>query len=116
MQKSPMSSMAAAETVPAGEEKDLIEVLEASSGPIINLTRYVDFVRNPAAGAIATFEGMTRDTFEVKRAVELRDGGVKEAASAVRRVEAMEECRYIIDEVKASVSIWKKEVYENGEV
>ncbi|WOL17219.1 molybdopterin synthase catalytic subunit [Canna indica] len=155
-QKSPMSSVAAVETVPAGEEKkDLVEVVEASSGPI-NLTRYVDFVRDPAAGAIATFEGTTRDTFEGKRVVELRyeayvpmaarrlaaicaearaawqllrlavvhrlgtvgvgEASVFVAASAVHRAEAMEACRYIIDEVKASVPIWKKEVYENGEV
>ncbi|RWW30691.1 hypothetical protein GW17_00004714 [Ensete ventricosum] len=144
----------AEETVEA-EEKDLIEILEPSSGPI-DLTRYVDYVRDPAAGAIATFEGTTRDTFEGKRVVELRyeayvpmatrrlaavcaearaawpvlrvavahrlgtvgvgEASVFVAASAVHRAEAMEACRYVIDEVKASVPIWKKEVYENGEV
>uniref|UniRef100_A0A0A9GCF1 MOCS2B n=1 Tax=Arundo donax TaxID=35708 RepID=A0A0A9GCF1_ARUDO len=28
----------------------------------------------------------------------------------------MEACRYVIDEIKASVPIWKKEVYDDGEV
>uniref|UniRef100_A0A0D3F5N8 Molybdopterin synthase catalytic subunit n=1 Tax=Oryza barthii TaxID=65489 RepID=A0A0D3F5N8_9ORYZ len=28
----------------------------------------------------------------------------------------MEACRYVIDEVKASVPIWKKELYDDGEV
>jgi len=28
----------------------------------------------------------------------------------------MEDCRYIINELKASVPIWKKEVYDDGEV
>ncbi|THU70437.1 hypothetical protein C4D60_Mb08t24980 [Musa balbisiana] len=136
-------------------EEDLIEILEPSSGPI-DLARYVDYVRDPAAGAIATFEGTTRDTFEGKRVVELRyeayvpmaarrlaavcaearaawpvlrvavahrlgtvgvgEASVFVAASAVHRAEAMAACRYVIDEVKASVPIWKKEVYENGEV
>lgn len=139
----------------AAEEKDLVEILDASYGPIDTI-RYVDFVRDPAAGAIATFEGTTRDTFEGKSVVELRyeayvpmaarrlaavcaearaswpllrlavahrlgtvgvgEASVFVAASAVHRAEAMEACRYVIDEVKASVPIWKKEVYENGEV
>ncbi|KAL5211824.1 hypothetical protein ABZP36_022671 [Zizania latifolia] len=38
------------------------------------------------------------------------------AASAVHRADAMEACRYVIDEIKASVPIWKKEVYDDGEV
>ncbi|WOL17228.1 molybdopterin synthase catalytic subunit [Canna indica] len=45
-----------------------------------------------------------------------RGGGVVVAASPVHRAKAMEACRYIIDEVKALVPFWKKEVYENGEV
>lgn len=38
------------------------------------------------------------------------------ATSAVHRVDALDACKFIIDEVKASVPIWKKEVYTNGEV
>ena len=34
----------------------------------------------------------------------------------VQRADAMEACRYIINELKASVPIWKKEVYNDGEV
>lgn len=142
-----------------GEEADgdqtLIDVLEPSNGPI-DIVRYVNFVRDPAAGAIATFEGTTRDTFEGKRVVELRyegyvpmasrqlrvicdaaremwavrrmaaahrlgtvgvgEASVFVAVSAEHRAEAMEACRYVIDEVKASVPIWKKEVYDDGEV
>ncbi|KAG6481195.1 molybdopterin synthase catalytic subunit-like [Zingiber officinale] len=139
----------------AAAEMDLVDILDASSGPI-DIARYVDFVRDPAASAIATFEGTTRDTFEGKLVEELRyeayvpmaarrlaaicaeargswpllrlavahrlgtvgvgEASVFVAASAVHRAEAMEACRYLIDEVKASVPIWKKEVYENGEV
>jgi molybdopterin synthase catalytic subunit len=36
------------------------------------------------------------------------------AALSVHREKAFEGCRYIIDEVKARVPIWKKEHYEDG--
>ncbi|KAL5974217.1 Molybdopterin synthase catalytic subunit [Asimina triloba] len=146
----PNFSMAAAED----DEKNLIEILEDPSG--IDLNKYTDYVRAPHLGAIATFAGTTRDSFEGKRVVELRyeayvpmairrlrsicsaarsswkiesiavahrlgpvpvgETSVFVAVSAVHRSDAMEACRYLIDELKASVPIWKKEVYENGEV
>ncbi len=37
------------------------------------------------------------------------------AAAAAHRESAFEGCRYIIDEVKARVPIWKKEHYQDGE-
>ncbi|GMP34302.1 hypothetical protein CsSME_00007223 [Camellia sinensis var. sinensis] len=36
--------------------------------------------------------------------------------SAVHRAKALDACKFLIDEIKASVLIWKKEVYVNGEV
>ncbi|KAK1269674.1 Molybdopterin synthase catalytic subunit [Acorus gramineus] len=137
-----------------GEEKTLVEILEESIP--IDLNKYVNYVRSPSAGAIATFEGTTRDTFEGRKVVELRyeayvgmaerklrsicgeargrweveavaaahrvgtvgvgEASVFVAVAAVHRAEAMEACRFVIDEIKASVPIWKKEVYEDGEV
>jgi molybdopterin synthase catalytic subunit len=38
------------------------------------------------------------------------------AVSAAHRAAAFEACRYIIDTLKETVPIWKKEVFENGEV
>ncbi|XP_052144805.1 molybdopterin synthase catalytic subunit [Oryza glaberrima] len=139
----------------AAEEEDLVEILDEGSGRL-DIARYVGHVRDLAAGAIATFEGTTRDSFEGRRVVELRyeaygamarrrlaailrearaahslrrlavahrlgtvpagEASVFVAASAVHRADAMEACRYVIDEVKASVPIWKKEVYDDGEV
>jgi len=37
------------------------------------------------------------------------------AVSAPHRKESFEACQFIIDEVKAKVPIWKKEVFEDGE-
>ncbi|CAM0951148.1 unnamed protein product [Alopecurus aequalis] len=136
-------------------DQDLVEILEEGSGRL-DIARYVDHVRDLAAGAIATFEGTTRDHFAGRRVVELRyeaysamarrrleailrearaahalqrlavahklgpvpagEASVFVAASAVHRADAMEACRYVIDEIKASVPIWKKEVYDDGEV
>ncbi|KAF8685986.1 hypothetical protein HU200_043914 [Digitaria exilis] len=139
----------------AAEEEDLIEIVEEGSGRL-DISRYVDHVRDLSAGAIATFEGTTRDQFAGRRVVELRyeayaamarrrlagilrearsrhalrrlavahrlgpvpagEASVFVAASATHRADAMEACRYVIDELKASVPIWKKEVYDDGEV
>lgn len=44
------------------------------------------------------------------------EGSVFVAVSSIHRAEALDACRYVIDELKATVPIWKKEVYDNGEV
>ena len=38
------------------------------------------------------------------------------AVSAAHRDTAFEACRYIIDTLKQTVPIWKKEIFEDGEV
>lgn len=38
------------------------------------------------------------------------------AVSAAHRAAAFEACRYVIDTLKQTVPIWKKEVFEDGEV
>lgn len=136
------------------ENKDLVEVLENLK--LIDVAKYMNFVSAPQAGAIATFSGTTRDTFDGKTVLELiyeayipmairciksvcssareswslhsiavahRLGTVPVgetsifiAVSSVHRADALEACKYLIDEVKATVPIWKKEVYSNGEV
>jgi len=48
-------------------------------------------------------------------ALQLGDLAVYVAVSAPHRDEAFRACRYIIDEVKHRVPIWKKEHYVNGE-
>lgn len=47
-------------------------------------------------------------------ALELSDMAVWVGVSAVHRGEAFDACRYIIDEVKHRVPIWKKEHYRSG--
>ena len=138
----------------AADEKTLVEILEQYK--TIDLAKYINYVSAPQAGAIATFSGTTRDTFDGKEVVELRyeayvpmavkciksicssarlswnlhsmvvahrlgpvpvgETSVFIAVSAVHRADALEACKFVIDEVKASVPIWKKEVYSNGEV
>ena len=48
-------------------------------------------------------------------ALEIGDLAVWVAVSSVHRDEAFKACRYIIDEVKHRVPIWKKEHYLNGD-
>ncbi|KAL0720577.1 hypothetical protein Bca4012_035176 [Brassica carinata] len=37
------------------------------------------------------------------------------AVSSVHRADGLDACKFLIDELKATVPIWKKEVYTNGE-
>ena len=123
----------------------------------LSLEAVVAHVRADAAGAISTFVGVTRDTFEGKKVSTLEyecydamalktmralcrlarlrwDGllriaiahrvgvvGVGEtsviiAASSAHRADAIEAVGWMIDELKATVPIWKKETFEGGEV
>uniref|UniRef100_A0A0D3F0I9 Molybdopterin synthase catalytic subunit n=1 Tax=Oryza barthii TaxID=65489 RepID=A0A0D3F0I9_9ORYZ len=78
----------------------------------------------PVAAAAAEEEDLARAAHSLRRlavahrlgTVPAGEASVFVAASAVHRADAMEACRYVIDEVKASVPIWKKEVYDDGEV
>lgn len=48
--------------------------------------------------------------------VEITEPSVIIAVSAAHRDDAFQACRYAIEEIKKSVPIWKKEVFEGGEV
>jgi molybdopterin synthase catalytic subunit len=48
-------------------------------------------------------------------ALEIGDIAVWVGVGAPHRGEAFDACRYIIDHIKHSVPIWKKEYYENGD-
>jgi len=45
---------------------------------------------------------------------ELGEATIVIACSAPHRAEALDACRWVIDEVKATVPIWKKEIYADG--
>lgn len=47
---------------------------------------------------------------------EIGDKAVVIAVSSAHRNEAFAACRYIIDTLKQTVPIWKKEIFEDGEV
>ncbi len=114
-----------------------------------------DQLRDPAAGAFASFEGwirnhndglsVTRLEYEVyaplcvtegekiiaearsrwtvlrarcvhrSGLLEIGDCAVWVGVSSAHRDEAFDACRYIIDQVKVRLPIWKKEHYANGD-
>ncbi|GAX85631.1 hypothetical protein CEUSTIGMA_g13046.t1, partial [Chlamydomonas eustigma] len=125
---------------------------EVTSEPL-DINAYVSFVSTPAAGAISTFSGVTRDNFdgkavlrleyeayipmaikkleeicmEIKRKWEVsrvamahRTGtvligepSVIIAISSAHRKPALEAVHWAIDELKATVPIWKREFFED---
>ncbi|CAN1145256.1 Molybdopterin synthase catalytic subunit [Linum perenne] len=139
----------------AAERRTLVEIIEEED-TVIDIAKYINYVSAPEAGAISTFAGTTRDTFQGKTVLELRyeayvpmairqlksicssallswnlhsiavvhrlgtvpvgETSVFIAVSAVHRADSLDACKFVIDELKASVPIWKKEVYSNGQV
>ncbi len=69
-----------------------------------------------AAEAIATY-GVTRVAIihRVGR-VEIGDASVAIAVAAPHRAAAMDACRFVIDTLKSTVPIWKREHFEDGAV
>lgn len=122
----------------------------------IDIAGLVGAVGDPAAGAIATFIGTTRNHNDGRNVValdydaypemaekELRrigadaarnwkiarmaithrvgpvaigEASVVIAVSSAHRDDAFQACRFAIEEIKKTVPIWKKEIYEGGEV
>lgn len=122
----------------------------------IHFHELVEFVTDPAAGAIATFIGTTRNNNEGRNVtalnyeaypemaekelarigadakrqwpicrmaiahrlgpVAITEASVMIAVSSAHREAAFAACRFAIEEIKKTVPIWKKEVYEGGEV
>jgi molybdopterin synthase catalytic subunit len=114
-----------------------LELLDPSAGGFVTFEGWVrDFnegrevtrLEYEAFQALAVKEGerilseaMLR--FPIKHALcihrvgslDLEDMAVWVGVSSVHRGEAFEACRYIIDEVKHRVPIWKKEHYRSGD-
>jgi molybdopterin synthase catalytic subunit len=122
----------------------------------LDVMKYTDLVSDPGAGAIASFIGTTRNTFDGKQVERLEyeayvpmalkkllelceeactkwdlkkvamahrtgvvavgEASVVLVASSAHRKEALEAVHWAIDELKATVPIWKKEFFQGGEV
>jgi len=120
----------------------------------LNLQKLYDMVSAPEAGAISTFSGTTRNTFDGKKVIRLEyesyipmaEKELKKICSLIRtkwnvigiaiyhrigvvpigessviivissahRHDSLEAVQFGIDELKATVPIWKKEVYEDN--
>lgn len=65
------SVMASADGKVVEEERVEDDVVEIKEKPL-DIMRYMDAVRDSSVGAIATFSGTTRDTFEGQEVLELR--------------------------------------------
>lgn len=137
----------------AAEQNDILCKITQSP---INMQELTDFVADPAAGAMATFVGMTRNTNDGRRVIRLEyecypgmaekemrkiaaevltrwpirkvamihrlgqvdigEASVAIAVSSGHRHAAFEACHFAINQLKEIVPIWKKELYEGGEL
>mmetsp|Transcript_39926 Transcript_39926/g.101181 ORF Transcript_39926/g.101181 Transcript_39926/m.101181 type:complete len:159 (-) Transcript_39926:11-487(-) len=125
-------------------------------GEGLEVDKYRRLVEDDGAGAIASFVGVTRNTFQGKRVLKLeyeayvpmaekelrkicaqmmerwelikvavghrigtcpvREPSVVITASSPHRAASLDAVHWAIDELKATVPIWKKEFFEGGEV
>jgi len=72
-------------------------------------------LRRIAAEAEARWPGVRLAIVHRLGRLEIGEASVVIAASHAHRAEAFEACRYAIDTLKATVPIWKKEVWADGE-
>jgi len=89
------------------DERDVVG-LEYEAYPALTLAEGTAVVKEAQAGVIAA-----RCVHRVGR-LALGDIAIWIGVTAMHREESFQACRYIIDEVKRRVPIWKKEHYRDG--
>lgn len=93
-----------------GERERSVVRLEYDAHPTLAAERLTDIAREAA-----TKWGLARVAVRHRTGTcELGEPTVVVVCSAAHRHDALEACRWVIDEVKASVPIWKKEIYADG--
>jgi molybdopterin synthase catalytic subunit len=95
--------------VPGNETKAVVR-LEYEAHPELAELR----MRDVAHGAAEKWGLIRVIAWHRTGACELGEPTVVVACSAAHRADALEACRYIIDTIKATVPIWKREVYADG--
>ena len=83
---------------------------------------YYDCYRSMAEKMIGTLIRETRVRWGVQKAkishrighLEIGDVAVAIAVSSAHRAEAFDACRFLIEQIKEKVPIWKKETFEDG--
>ena len=96
---------------PAGDDRDRAVVrLEYEAHPTLALERLEDVVRD----ARTKWELQEVVAWHRIGACAVGEPTVVIACGAAHRAAALEATRWIIDELKATVPIWKKEVYADG--
>lgn len=93
-----------------GNASKTVTMLDYEAHPTLAASRMEDIARE------ATTKWGLERVVAVHRTgrCELGEPTVVVACGAAHRAEALEACHWIIDEIKASVPIWKKEIYADG--
>uniref|UniRef100_A0A8C2AY98 Molybdenum cofactor synthesis 2 n=1 Tax=Cyprinus carpio TaxID=7962 RepID=A0A8C2AY98_CYPCA len=94
----------------------------------LSADRVSESVTCPSCGALFLFIGTTRDNFEGKKVIRYKvcfvffptvpitEASVIIGISSPHRRDSLEAVKYCIDTLKATVPVWKKEIYESGEL
>jgi molybdopterin synthase catalytic subunit len=85
----------------------------------LDYSAYVPMAEAECARIVAEAEARWRCAVALRHrtgTLEIGDAAVAIAAAAAHRDEAFAACRYVIEEVKRRVPIWKREVFADGTV
>ncbi|XP_067841779.1 molybdopterin synthase catalytic subunit isoform X2 [Heptranchias perlo] len=114
--------------------KDLIKVTYEK----LSTDEVAESVKSPSCGAVSLFIGITRNHFQGKKVVRLEyEAYISMAEAEIKKIcrdirnkwptiqhisvhhrlgnESLEAVKYCIDTLKATVPIWKKEIYDTEE-
>nr|KAF6366658.1 molybdenum cofactor synthesis 2 [Pipistrellus kuhlii] len=100
------------------EHKDIIKFTAEK----LSVEEVSQLVTSPLCGAVSLFVGTTRNHFEGKKVMSLEyealvpvaEASVVIAVSSAHRAASLGAVSYAIDALKASVPVWKKEIYEES--
>ncbi len=95
--------------VPSNSDKS-VTMLDYEAHPTLALERLQEL----AQAAVAKWNLEHVVAIHRVGACELGEPTVVIACGSAHRGDALDACRWLIDEVKASVPIWKKEIYADG--
>ena len=83
---------------------------------LLSLSEHEDAVADKAAGAVVSFSGVVRDHDGGRSVTELEYVGHPTAPELIAEIAAaFAACAELVDEVKARLPIWKRQVFTDGE-
>ncbi len=104
------------ETASSTVELPLVSAHARIQSERIDSNSVAEQLKHGEDGAVSVFDGIVRNNSRGRGRLEIGDTSVLIAVASAHRGAAFDACRFLIDSLKKSVPIWKKEYFEDGAV